>query len=268
MGNNNVGISVVCPTYNSEEYIEKTIESLLAQNENPDEIIFSDDGSKDKTISIIEKYQNYFEKKGMSVKIITNSHLGPGAARNEGIKESSFSWIAFIDSDDIWYDNKIFEVKKNIQQNPKKNCFLHWEKLVKISGKKIDLRHGELIFQSNKSIQTQLYKSNFFSTSSLVCSKSLIINSGYFDTSLPNAQDYDLWLKMSPNIKLKIIEIFLGEYVEQNNSISSRPYIFRIRSQLRLAFRHRKKATKSLFFYKILRLFITKQWFHSKFPNK
>ena len=166
MNNNNSKISVVCPTYNSEKYIEKAINSLLYQDVKPDEVIFSDDGSTDETVSIIKKYQIPFEKKGIAIKIIINTHSGPGGARNSGIKQSSFSWIAFIDSDDIWYSNKISLVRP---------------------------------------LENQLYKSNFFSTSAIVCSKSLIIDSGYFDTSLPNAQDYDLWLKMSPNIKLEIL---------------------------------------------------------------
>ena len=263
MNNNNSKISVVCPTYNSEKYIEKAIKSLLSQDVKPDEVIFSDDGSKDKTVNIIKKYQTPFEKKGIAIKIIINTHSGPGGARNSGIKQSSFSWIAFIDSDDIWYSNKISLVKNSINQNPKKNCFLHWEKLIKTNGEVIDLKHGELV-SSDRPLENQLYKSNFFSTSAIVCSKSLIIDSGYFDTSLPNAQDYDLWLKMSPNIKLEILEDFLGEYIEQNNSISSRSYIFRIGSQLRLIFRHRKKGTIYLFFFKIIRLFVTKQWFNYK----
>ena len=262
MGNNNIGISVVCPTYNSEEYIEKTLGSLLSQKDNPDEIIFSDDGSVDDTISILKKYKYHFEKKGVSVKIIINSHTGPGGARNKGIDKSSYPWIAFLDSDDIWYNNKIFVVKKNILENPSLNCFLHWENFIRINGEKVELRHGEFLSKSNYSVQKQLYKANYFSTSALVCKKSLIEESGGFDISLPNAQDYDLWLKMAPKIKLLIIKELLGEYVEQKNSISARPYVQRIFSELRLAIRHRKKGSVYLFYYKVLRLFITKQWFY------
>ena len=56
------GISVVCPTYNSSAYIQRTINSLLSQIEFPQEIIFSDDGSSDDTMNILENNRTSFEK--------------------------------------------------------------------------------------------------------------------------------------------------------------------------------------------------------------
>ena len=89
-------ISVVCPTFNSSSYIEKTLNSLISQTHPPDEIIFSDDGSTDNTVKIINDWKEPFNKKGVSIKIIKNNHKGAGSARNSAIAKASCDWISFI----------------------------------------------------------------------------------------------------------------------------------------------------------------------------
>ena len=72
----------------------RTLLSLENQKELPDEIIFSDDGSEDKTIQII----NYgLKNKKMNYKILKNTHMGPGHVRNEGIINAQNNSIAFLD---------------------------------------------------------------------------------------------------------------------------------------------------------------------------
>ena len=61
---NNNSITVVCPTYNSSKYIEKTLDALLVQKDPADEIVFSDDGSSDHTVEILEEWLTLFEDKG------------------------------------------------------------------------------------------------------------------------------------------------------------------------------------------------------------
>ena len=58
-----ISISVVCPTYNSEKYIKRTLEMLLKQKKLPNEVIFCDDGSNDNTLKILNIYSNIFKKK-------------------------------------------------------------------------------------------------------------------------------------------------------------------------------------------------------------
>jgi Glycosyltransferases involved in cell wall biogenesis len=190
-------IAVVCPTYNSAGYISRTLNSLLSQQELPEEIIFSDDASQDNTIDIIEQSREQFENAGIELKVLfSHYNKGPGAARNQGIFATQKHWIAFLDADDTWKPEKIKRIKKIIRITQGLNCILHWEDYVRLNGKVTTLKHGEN-YEQNISIPKQIYLNNFLSTSAVVCSRSLLIKVGCFDEKLPNGQDYDLWLKMS-----------------------------------------------------------------------
>ena len=125
------------------------------------------------------------------------------------------------------------------------------------------MRHGHNYFQSDKPLLEQLYQRNFLSTSAIVCKNSLIKNVGGFDVTLPNAQDYDLWLKMAKKMRLTIIPIVLGEYVEEPNSITSRPYYKRIWAEIRIAFRYKNQVSVILFINKMLKIILSIQWFYT-----
>ncbi|SVC08274.1 uncharacterized protein METZ01_LOCUS261128, partial [marine metagenome] len=239
--------------------------SILNQTELPEEVIFSDDGSGDDTASIIEENRTRFEKLGIGLNIDCNVHQGPGAARNHGVFKASQPWIAFLDADDVWKNEKIFYIRQSMQEKPNSNCFLHWEEYIKMNGKRSPLKHGFNYYNSDLFLLPQLYRKNFLSTSTIVCKKQLIENSGGFDTTLPNAQDYELWLRMSSQMNLTIIPKILGEYIEQSTSITARPYYIRFWSEMRIAMRYRKKVNLNYFLYKITKIILSKQWFYTLF---
>jgi len=251
-------ISVVCPTYNSELFLEKTLGALLRQTEPADEVIFSDDGSTDCTIDILGKWKSRLEDKGSVVVIIKNQHQGPGASRNAGIRQAKSEWISFLDSDDLWKPEKIVRIKESIKACPKKNVFLHGEEYVRLNGNKILIMHGKN-YKEDKSLSKQLYRGCFFSTSATTLHKSILSN-GMFDTTLPNGQDYELWLRLSPYMNLQVIPEVLGEYIEQSNSITARPYYKRYLSQIRILSRHYRKGGILLAIYMIARVTLSKQW--------
>lgn len=89
-------ISVIIPVYNSEKYISKCLDSVIAQTYSRWEIICIDDGSTDKSSEIICDYQKRYE----NINLIVQSNAGPGVARNEGIKKAKGEYIVFLDSDD------------------------------------------------------------------------------------------------------------------------------------------------------------------------
>jgi len=84
-------ISVIIPAYNSANTITQCLRSLLTQTKKPDEIIVIDDGSTDKTAKEVKKFK--------SVKLLTQAHLGPGAARNLGAKKANGEILVFVDAD-------------------------------------------------------------------------------------------------------------------------------------------------------------------------
>ena len=253
--------SVVCPTYNSSDYIIRTLDSILAQEFLPNEVIFSDDGSTDDTISIIKHWNKKINNK-LNVRIISNAHKGPGAARNKGIFNAKEQWVAFLDSDDTWHPKKLSMVYKKIKNNNDCNTILHWENFIRLDGTKDILKHG-INYKLNEKLNTQLYKSNFFSTSALVLKRNLLVEANGFDSTLPNWQDYELWLRLSPKIKLTIIPEILGSYYETPSSITLRPYQKKIKSNLRVIFRYRKYASNKILIIKLVKIIFSKSWLSS-----
>lgn len=220
-----IGISVVCPVFNSADCIRETINSVFSQNSLPNEFIVVDDGSTDDTIEIVKAL---FETSPPDIKcrLIASSHAGPGAARNQGVCQTRFDWVAFIDSDDIWYEDKIKEVRALIRTHPEYNFVCANEHHRLLNGKVISL-DAVLYINTNKSIPQQLYFRNYFSTSAVVIQKSLLSVYGGFDENLNSAQDYELWLKLSPFLIVGTIPKCLGMYVERIGSITSSTAILR-----------------------------------------
>lgn len=97
-------LSIIIPVYNAEKYIGECIKSILQCDSSDIEIIIINDGSKDKSLSIIKEYQ----KNDKRIYIIDKENEGVSIARNNGIKEAKGDWIMFVDADDIltndWFD--------------------------------------------------------------------------------------------------------------------------------------------------------------------
>lgn len=89
-------ISVIIPVYNAEAYLEKCLDSVIAQDYTPLEIVLINDGSKDGSGAICKRYRDRYS----NIKYIEQANGGVSRARNRGIQEASGEYIAFIDSDD------------------------------------------------------------------------------------------------------------------------------------------------------------------------
>ena len=253
-------ISIICPVYNSENYITKLVDSLARQKMYSEsfEIIFIDDGSNDRTLSILESKKSILDNKYSSVKIFKQEHLGPGAARNFGIKESTYDYIAFLDSDDIWYEDKLQICVENIKKGKNIfNCYIHNERYVRSNDKYSIIENGIL---SDECISKSLYMRNCLSTSAIIVEKNIIEKYRYFDENLQSSQDYDLWLKISPELKICKIDKILGEYIENPDSITSKYYFHRFVDQLVIAIRYRHYVSKYQFIKKVIKIIFSKQW--------
>ena len=98
-------ISVILPTFNSSDTIEHSINSVLSQSLAPKELIVVDDCSEDNTVQVCKKL---LRKKEISSKIIVlEKNMGASFARNYGWNLAIGDWVAFIDSDDIWHQEKL-----------------------------------------------------------------------------------------------------------------------------------------------------------------
>ena len=109
---NPISVSVIIPCYNSERTISSCLESIFYQTQLPDEIILIDDNSNDKTLSQIELSK---EKSPIKIKTLKNDeNKGPGYCRNKGWEAAESSYIAFLDSDDIWVKDKLKNQKQQL----------------------------------------------------------------------------------------------------------------------------------------------------------
>lgn len=104
MDNTLDGISIIMPAFNSSSTISESINSVLRQSYRKWELIVIDDNSTDATRKIVEKYAK--ENKNITL-IVNDNNMGVAATRNIGIQSANFSWIAFLDSDDLWEKSKL-----------------------------------------------------------------------------------------------------------------------------------------------------------------
>lgn len=91
-------VSIVMPCYNGEDFIKETIDSVLKQTYTNWELLVIDDGSKDDSPSIVNKYASDDSR----IKLIKQQNVGSAVARNNGIRHSKGQFLALLDSDDIW----------------------------------------------------------------------------------------------------------------------------------------------------------------------
>lgn len=104
----NIKVSVVMPIYNADDYLKPAIDGVLGQTLTDIELICVDDGSTDKSLSIIKEYQQTDER----VRILTENNAGPSIARNKGLVRARGKYVIFLDADDF-YDYTLLEKMYN-----------------------------------------------------------------------------------------------------------------------------------------------------------
>lgn len=98
-------LSVIMPVFNGEEFLERSVGSLLKQTLDNFEIVFIDDGSTDNSLNILKDYEEEYD----FVNVLTQENSGSGKARNYGINEAKGEYIAFLDADDFYIDKDALE---------------------------------------------------------------------------------------------------------------------------------------------------------------
>ena len=120
-------VSVVMPMYNASKYVGEAIESVLAQTYKNWELLIIDDNSNDGSVQIAQKYAENDER----IHVLSNDHpIGmPSAPRNVGIKTARGRFIAFLDSDDIWFPQKLEQQVALFKDNRTAIVFANYEKI-------------------------------------------------------------------------------------------------------------------------------------------
>ena len=105
-------VSVIVPTYNIEKYIGETIKSVLAQTYTNFELLIIDDESPDSSVEIARNFND------PRIKIISQKNRGLAGARNTGIRQAQGNYIALLDGDDLWLEEKLAKHTEHLENNP------------------------------------------------------------------------------------------------------------------------------------------------------
>ncbi|MCA8998470.1 MAG: glycosyltransferase family 2 protein [Planctomycetaceae bacterium] len=197
---NSPKISVVIPAYNAEATVAKTLESVMAQSLPAHEVIVVDDGSRDNTSDVVEKF-------APQVRLIRQENAGPSAARNHGIREATGDWIALLDADDTWWPEKLEKQAAHLADDVA---------LVHCYASPNDCYTHDMTFES-------LWVHNYIGTSTVVMSKALFEELGGFleDRKYIGAEDYNMWLRLAGSGK-RIVSVheLLSNYTPAEGSLS------------------------------------------------
>ena len=213
----NPRISVVIPSYNRAQHIEKAIDSVFEQKMENIEIILVDDGSTDNTREIIQK------KYGDRVRYFYQENQGSPGARNTGIKNARGDYVAFLDSDDYWRPDKLERQLALINEHPEYGLVASRCAKIQYAGN-LKKSNRPLSYQGRRGksgwVLKDLFEKNFIRTSSVMIRKDCFDSVGLFDEELLQTQDYDLWLRMAAEYPVGFINEALTVYVDNPNGIS------------------------------------------------
>lgn len=193
-------ISVIIPVYNSEKTIENSLISIKNQTWNGDfEILVVNDGSTDKSVEIIQKYQQ--KNPEQNITLIHQQNGGVSSARNAGLKIAMGDFIALLDSDDEWYPNKTQHQMTILKNKDLLIDFLSCRR------KYHEILYPYHVDQNNLAAVSfrKLMIRNEIQPSTVIFKRKIIEVSGYFDDNQRYAEDLNYWIKISTHNKIAIL---------------------------------------------------------------
>jgi len=232
-------ISVIVPVYNREGTIAKTLLSIQNQIFNNLEVIIVDDGSMDKTKEKIMPFLS-----DSRFKYVYQKHSGkPSIARNYGINISNGDWVAFLDSDDLWYIDTIkkqvdlileaqekklplelvfgdFKIKTEKSLNNKNISYFSQKKVHRNLEKCVEHKLDNGLLYNRKLFLIELYKKGFILTCAVIVKRKRLLQIGSFNVGLTYAEDTDLFLKIAESGICGSVDGFLFEYVRHENNMT------------------------------------------------
>jgi glycosyltransferase involved in cell wall biosynthesis len=187
-------VSIIIPAFNRERYLAQAIESVLAQTYRPIEIIVADDGSVDNSADIAKGFSD-------RVRYFYQPNSGCGAARNTGVVKARGSFLAFLDSDDLWVEEKLF-----------------WQMEILRSDKGLDMVFGhvehfysqDLDQSARERFVCPAEKMPGYLAGTLLISREAFLRAGFFDIRLDVGEFLD-WYGKARDKGLK--EVMLPEVV-------------------------------------------------------
>jgi glycosyltransferase involved in cell wall biosynthesis len=208
-------VSVVIPTYNHAHFLVTALQSVIDQTYLNWEAIVVDNHSTDNTDTVVQSFKN----PRISLLKIHNEGV-IAASRNKGVQNAKGEWIAFLDSDDRWYPEKLQIVMAHVKATSSIDIFSTDEMLSnELTGEKTALRYGPYSPNFYKQL---LVTGNCLSPSASLVRRGFLTSSDIMfreNKEFVTAEDYDFWLLLArADAKFKFIRSIQGEYrIHANN---------------------------------------------------
>lgn len=203
-------ISIVLPTYNRAKTISRAINSVLEQTYQDYEIIIVDDASEDETKGIVKGFR---DEKIRYIQCKQNK--GPGAARNLGIQESRGKYIAFQDSDDEWFPEKL-EKQISVFLTAEPELGVVYSDMTRVTKDGTELYYKSPTIQQGSIIDpdTKYYAVHGIGIQSTLIRKECFEKAGYFNENFLRFEDGELFIRLSQHYRFHYLSEALVKYYE------------------------------------------------------
>lgn len=234
-------VSVIIPTYNRANYLEKSIQSVLSQTIKDIEIIVINNYSTDNTLEIIDSFND------KRIKIINFKNDGVIArSRNQGLIKSSGKYISFLDDDDLWCPDKLELQIKYLEIHHEFSLVYSNAIIIDEKGN----RKGSLLNQEKAKqgwIFPDLLGGNFITILTVLMRRELFDSIGLFneEPSLIAVEDYEYWMRIAFKFEFGYIDKPLALYRIHTASMSKKNSVALLRQKvLRMLLQNREVVEK------------------------
>ncbi len=198
------------PTFQSEQFIDAAVRSVLAQSVPDLELLIADDGSTDKTTEIIGLWQ----QRDNRVQLVSNQRLGgPGPARNAAISHARGSFIAFLDSDDVWFSEKLAVQLQSMSRTSAGLSYTGYRRIDEMD------RPLSIVRPPDSVTRERLLRSNVIACSTVIYDRRRL--GLRFMPELARGQDYAMWLELLRSGAASGVPEPLALYRVRSESVSS-----------------------------------------------
>lgn len=181
---------MIIPVYNGERYLKEALDSVFAQTFQDFEVICINNGSTDRTASIVEEY-------GRQVRMITLANVGPCGARNIGVREATAPYVAFLDHDDRWYPPKLERQVAVLEREPNVVLVLCNSDRMDAEGRL--LQAGATLVERATMLNSplgRLMEEDQLLSSAILVRKDAFERAGMYDEGLRGFEDFDLCARL------------------------------------------------------------------------
>ena len=207
-------ISVVIPTYNRRDLVQRAIDSVMAQTAGRHEIIVVDDGSTDGTADAL------LSAHGDRIRLLRQANAGVSAARNAGMRQATAPLIALLDSDDLWHPHKSCLQMEWLRANPEFGMVLCDVRRIEADGRLIDVFRRRDFIVEDGWILHWILRNPSLVPASVMFRREVLDEVGGFDESLRTAEDIDFHLRVASRWQVGVVEEILVDAMRGHDGLS------------------------------------------------